>query len=620
MCSRSGSHNESSNVMRETLKSDQQVEIQHYLPTLRTLFIVGFLLILFYILCLVFVDHFFLLSGDFWGIPSLVLFLLLPMSILLQKFSDHRFPRIRQIPVGFVRLFIWIISCVVILTVFGQALESRWGIVDDHEVISFLGEDRSLSIDEFFSTLVDSTEIGLHQTIVRYRPFYYIARLTETMVWGYNVTSWYAFRIFLFVICVGIVWEILRKPFGFWESGAMVLYCLTFPFWADIFVRLGPSETYTVPGLLMFGWGFGGIVRDGNGEIKTRFWHGLAMSVGAVICIGSKENFFFLILPLLYLVWRNWRNPKQRKLLFVSVGIPLAFATFIYANLIYRFVQTRWRDVYTTSVTPQDRFTALFGFGSSFVFTHLLPLLIMMGFGALFFFWMKKVRKDSAECVSQSRSSVLLLTGFLIVLYALQWFIYNWDWPSGGDRYDFPGILVGPAFILLLYWVALNFFSLQEQLKLYIRVAFVVAMVFATIGKGYKNVSFVVDYNVTQTQIFSQSVDEIVQFLTVHPDYALVLECYRAIDYEAVFSYERYLRLAGVKNDFFIRLDGIDVKQVNTSMLNNLYHTLQEISLNGSGSYKPIRALSAFQDKCYSFHISGYVPTNCSHDGRLYVK
>ncbi len=78
-------------------------------------------------------------------------------------------------------------------------LQAKWGIIDDHEIMAFLGPTGHLTPGDWLTSLQTHPEIaGLDLHIPRYRPAYYSLRLTECMLWGNNPHSWYGARLVLF--------------------------------------------------------------------------------------------------------------------------------------------------------------------------------------------------------------------------------------------------------------------------------------------------------------------------------------------------------------------------------------------------------------------------------------
>ena len=161
-----------------------------------------------------------------------------------------------------------------------------------------MGDQDRLDVKDYLPTLIYGTEIGnpggdfkgYTITYTRFRPFYYGVRLLEAVIWGKNVKLWYVFRMVLLFISSIVLIYILNPFFKILNSLAISAYIFTFPLWGDIFSRLGPSETYSVPGLAIFLWGYFGIEKNNfQNSNQNKYW--FALAIGSIICMGSKENF-----------------------------------------------------------------------------------------------------------------------------------------------------------------------------------------------------------------------------------------------------------------------------------------------------------------------------------------
>ena len=134
-------------------------------------------------------------------VPLLASFLVLPAILLtnlisenaILYFKDHFINRYIQ---KYSIFFILIFSVIIVVGIFGRVLSAQWGVIDDHEIIAFLGQDRKLYLHEIFPAL-KSTEVGDFGSLTRYRPSYFLLRLLECVAWGANPLYWYAFRLVL---------------------------------------------------------------------------------------------------------------------------------------------------------------------------------------------------------------------------------------------------------------------------------------------------------------------------------------------------------------------------------------------------------------------------------------
>ena len=148
--------------------------------------------------------------ASFFIFPAIFLTNLLSENFILH-FEAHWLNRYFQ---KYSKLFIFLFSAIMVLAIFGRVVASKWSVIDDHEIMLFLGRDGKLYLSEIFSTL-KLTEVGNFGSLTRYRPSYYILRLLECVVWGANPAYWYAFRLGLLILAVSLFWNFVFDLNGF---------------------------------------------------------------------------------------------------------------------------------------------------------------------------------------------------------------------------------------------------------------------------------------------------------------------------------------------------------------------------------------------------------------------
>jgi hypothetical protein len=80
---------------------------------------------------------------------------------------------------------------------FGPFVSAKFGLIDDHEILRFLGPNHVVRFWDIPRLLITKTEVGQWGTSSRLRPIYYILRLVETALWGDHAGLWYLTRIVL---------------------------------------------------------------------------------------------------------------------------------------------------------------------------------------------------------------------------------------------------------------------------------------------------------------------------------------------------------------------------------------------------------------------------------------
>ena len=77
-------------------------------------------------------------------------------------------------------VLVWLLSLGVGYCLFGVNLNAKMGMIDDHEVVSFLGPDKDIAVGEI-PQLLSKTEVGKWGEALRFRPVYYTLRIVESM-------------------------------------------------------------------------------------------------------------------------------------------------------------------------------------------------------------------------------------------------------------------------------------------------------------------------------------------------------------------------------------------------------------------------------------------------------
>jgi len=520
------------------------------------------------------------------------------MAILHLENLDNR--GLRRIKHAAIVLF----STFLILYIFGKILAAKWGVIDDHEIMYFLGRDSKLYLNEVLS-FIKLTEAGHFGMTTRFRPSYYMLRLLETVLWGANPSTWYAFRIGVLILAVSLFWKLLSPRVGWLCGGLLCAYTLTFFYWVDIFGRLGPAEFYAVFGLPIYIWGLVNAIQVNSTKTRT-ILSGLAIFLGAIICIGTKENFLILIIPSMYVAVKTFKLKNISQLFFVIGSIIYGF--YIGIAVILGLSQSGV-DVYSRSISPLIRLQVVF---SSYILKEnllvfgVLGLLIIVLGGLLLIF---RSSKGIRKVLFQATFWLFML----IVIYFSQLVFYNGSWPNG-TRYDFPGMLYIPAAIYILYIVAETIALEIPNIKyprFVVKLGWIAALTILIFSRGYQPIIEKIEYNVSKTTIFTNRLDKIVTLLKQNPEKALVLESGIVWDYEPIFSYERFLRAYGVENPLFVRIHGYSPETETSDLEEQLASTLLNISNQGNALFQPLSHLSDYQNQCFSLDLSGTFDTEC---------
>lgn len=441
----------------------------------------------------------------------------------------------------------------------GINLKSDFGIIDDHEIVSYLGSSQNLEINEIIPTLL-KTEVGKIPRSGRFRPIYYSFRIIETYLWGSNVFIWYLARILFFSIFLFYLIKLLECV----DTNRSIKVCFfllvySSKFWSDIFSRLGPAETYAVPALMAYVYYFWSVLK--KNKMTT---HYLYLLVSLIICIGSKENFVFLIFPSLYLIYLNINKNVTRAVLSVLASV-LCFAMI---GIITFIAINKGSDVYGTPVSLLTRILSLFTifkFKTSILFVLATVLYVL------------KITKSQLLGISKINikdvRDLLFFQSLGIILFLIQVLFYGES--IGSNRYSFPAIFF--SYLMSLNWIlflAKNI-NIKHRAQLVLKIIFAIFLISSfskNIRKSYANWK--------KTKIFQNTLTQIINKTENQSMLPIVFNVSGPIDYEPVFSTARYLKFLDIQNPYMINVS-FDIDKFKDPFLLDLLNRLKKIEENG---------------------------------------
>lgn len=514
----------------------------------------------------------------------------------------------------------------------GDNLAAQWWIIDDHEIMHFLGPDGKVGIHDIIPLLL-KTEAGSPGEFVRYRPSYYFLRIGETFLWGNSPQLWYGCRLAMFAASAAILWWIADQFIGLLAGMLFVLYVFAFPYWADIWARLGPAEIYAVFGTALFALGYVHAIRALNaerakGERTALDW--LLMLFGALIAMGSKENFLLLLLPVALLCLLLWRRRALGKPGLLCSAAMLGYGAFVGTAVGIGLARAK-ADVYANSVDPAAR-TTLFWGGVRMVFANHLLTSALVAVAVLVIASVLRLRVKGDEAalrdVKKGIGGYLAAGVALIFLVLSQYVFYNGKWPVN-SRYDFPGALAGPLFMLatavLLKRLA-NLLFPGKRGGRGVLLLFSLLLAFLVGKNGFGDLKGAIGNNVLRTRAFTGQMTALARLLKNEPAAGLVFESYSARDHEPISSVAIFLRGYGVANPFYLRLHTHEGYQRHENEV-KLTAELLDISANGGDGkrgwdYKGFRPLDGLgrAGGCYSVSFSSPESafTDCAYLGQVF--
>ena len=168
-----------------------------------------------------------------------------------------------------------------------QIALANWGMIDDHEVFTYLGSSLHLAPGDIWNTLLAKTEVGTLQG--RFRPTYYFLKMVEVSAFGPNVHLWYLGNTVCFAIFLARSGGRRCAPPGIWLSGALTASIALLSLWANVWSRLGPSEIFGAAAV-----GIGLFTADlvmFSGRPLVRNLGAVLLTLAAIALAGCKETF-----------------------------------------------------------------------------------------------------------------------------------------------------------------------------------------------------------------------------------------------------------------------------------------------------------------------------------------
>ncbi len=516
------------------------------------------------------------------GVGNLVVTIIVVFASILALHFESRieffFRGHRRLGQGLLLLGVILITLLLI----GCNLRAKWGLIDDHEIMKFLylGSNGQVQLADIPRLLIEQTEVGIIG--VRFRPSYFALRLLETSLWGDRPEVWYAVRIAMYAVAALLFWLALYAWIGIVPATMVSIYCLSLGYWADIWCRLGPAETYCVVGTALFAYGglrLTEVTKPSEAVDKSgTHWWGLVIS-GTVVASGSKENFLLLVPAAWFIGLVLWRQRRLNWGAAVALMVLTTWGAFLVVRILMG-IGAAGMDVYGGSVSSSHRLHLLTKVTVSVLLSigwqNWLVIAATVGCVA----WMMDDRGRKNDFL-KNVAQLFVCSLMLLLLYASQYAFYDGKWPCG-NRYDFPGALAVP-----LFWVTFAFFSLKifEAIGLHpgirstVRAGLLVGLCCLVSLTGFDSLVSKCCRNASLTNDFSRKFDLVTRELSADPERPLVLVCCKSPwCYEPVDSVRRFLTARGLQNPLFLMIEE-NVSQ--TPFERRLFASLERASLQG---------------------------------------
>jgi hypothetical protein len=442
----------------------------------------------------------------------------------------------------------------------GGLVFSGFSILDDHNILEWLGSDNKLHASEIWPTLM-GTEVGHFAHSARYRPAYYGQMVFEAWLWGdnpvgYHVVQVVAFGLFLW----SIAWASFRT-IGAIAGIFLIFMVVNAKFWGDLWTYSFVPEQTAVIGLGLTIFGFGGVLERLLEKQPSRAdgWF-LLLTVGTLVSEGSKENFVILV-PLFVLVFvlALWRRMLS------SITIVLGLLSLLLTTAIgYAIIVPnagRPTDFYGLDNSISHRLDVLLSSQQMLVIAPTILIAALAGLWSL--------RPWRRNRVDAPKICVAAGLAFGAAVY-LSWeiFFYNGRIPSG-IRYDFPSELLYPLILAVILYLGMltlqrNVRSSALGLRLVVHGLVISAFVVGgyIVGEGFLYVVSLVRHSNMRSQAMMSDLNETRQLSSAHPDWPIIFIPTIPWDYEPTLTAPIWFRKSHIVNRMavMVKVDPADAK------------------------------------------------------------
>jgi hypothetical protein len=395
-------------------------------------------------------------------------------------------------------------------------------------------------------------------------------------------------------------------------AGLLTFAMATASYWIDVFGRLGPSEPYVALGLAVFALGVYLAYRP-----KPRIglaW--LLISLGTMICTGSKENLFGILILLGAIAWDRRHQFRSAVWPRVWLGAATAWSLWILGAILLG-VLGAGQDYYHQTVGLSQR-------GFELVLAVKRPDVIGLFILVAIFMLAGFAFRKNFHRLSGLTWFVAAGLGFLLLTYLTQFVIYGGDFPNG-DRYDVPGMLIWPLAAVLVIWYVQQVARLDRfesfQLPVVALCALLAgALAFSQIG-GIETAQAKTRKYVKENEKFTRNLEKLAGILQQNPHDVFVMQVNNPVqDFAPVYAYDQFLRYYGVQNAIALLWAGNAPAQYDP-LGASIATTFSDISLHGASILpdSPVRPVDfvplagAEGQACVLLLLSSDVPERDCH-------
>jgi hypothetical protein len=379
-------------------------------------------------------------------------------------------------------------------------------------------------------------------------------------VLGDNPTLWYVARISCFWIAASAFWYALSGRIGHILAGLVTFRLAAQPFWVDIVPRSG-SEMFAAAGSAVLLAGISLLLEPGRltWRLPLSARRTIAASscvlAGGLTAIGSKENFTVLIFGAVACLLVLSTLAKHPRLLIHAYAVVLMWGAVI-LYFIYKGELSRGVDLYNVSISQRMSLISR----SLLEFNIPLVLLVLYVGSAILAF---VVQRQSGKRLFTNVTPLLVVAVIQLYLVLARAFLYVFY--NGAvvktDRYAFPYAII-PMLSLVLLLVLLRELDVAgvwaEGARKNIGWVAACGLVALLLGTGVPAGRAEAARYTEATLAFKAGLERTAAALRPDPTKPLLFRSFAPSDMESLASVAEYLRVAGIRNQFYLSIVGYD--------------------------------------------------------------
>ena len=442
------------------------------------------------------------------------------------------------------------------IILYGNLINNKFSIIDDHQIASFMGSDESFEISEIKKNLNYKEITGKTD---RFRPTFHIAYLFEISLFDANTSYYYILRIIIFALFLFSTFYLINQFNNLLISSLLLFLIILQGFWFDILSRIILSEIHSIAGLIIFIpssiiiYKYLFKLEYSLNDLSIYIISFLYLASGIYVA-GSKENFIFIaIIPLIYL-YKQINQKEFKFILFMSNIFLLLFCTLVLFFILKYYLST---DKIISGAVSFDTIKTIENFFKTYVFSvyFLFYLLVNIIIKKLY------NDKNNSHKVKKIFKNISFLNIILVIIVITQLVYYSLNRFPTDTRYDFPiyyCILLFTAFIIPSYNNIIGIYNPSKYKLLIKQLPTIILLIAITFNNPIINIrNNIQDTNnrVKSNQEFHLFLDNIKNISAANKKNIIIINSFNVWDYELISSFFKYLKFYGVKNKIILNLN-----------------------------------------------------------------